>query len=212
MKQATAAMTFLAWLFSVVITTEAFAAQAQKAKQRFVDNGDGTISDLNTGLMWEKKTGVVGHPQVCYGQPGEITGCDDLHNVNNQYLWTLNSGLPDGSLFTNFLARINQELSKSSDGVTVSVAGYTDWRVPNVKELMSIVDTTVDGCGPPPFSAACIDQIFGPTYPSDHWTSTYDSSQERPGNAWKVLFNVGAVISVGRDSNFGFARAVRGGR
>ncbi|HUA34481.1 MAG TPA: hypothetical protein VMA09_12805 [Candidatus Binataceae bacterium] len=30
------------------------AAHAQTG--RYVDNGDGTITDKNTGLMWEKKT------------------------------------------------------------------------------------------------------------------------------------------------------------
>ena len=29
---------------------------AKKESSRFVDNGDGTISDLQTGLMWEKKS------------------------------------------------------------------------------------------------------------------------------------------------------------
>ncbi len=28
----------------------------------YTDNGDGTITDNNTGLMWEKKTGVVRVP------------------------------------------------------------------------------------------------------------------------------------------------------
>ncbi|TMA85936.1 MAG: DUF1566 domain-containing protein, partial [Deltaproteobacteria bacterium] len=27
---------------------------------RFVDNGDGTVTDNETGLIWEKKTGTVG--------------------------------------------------------------------------------------------------------------------------------------------------------
>ena len=30
------------------------------ASPRFVDNGDGTVTDYQTCLMWEKKTGTVG--------------------------------------------------------------------------------------------------------------------------------------------------------
>ena len=45
---------------------------------RYVDNGDGTVSDLNTGLMWEQTTGTVG---------GTNTG--DVNDVNNgPYAWS----------------------------------------------------------------------------------------------------------------------------
>ncbi|HXQ21453.1 MAG TPA: hypothetical protein VN812_07255, partial [Candidatus Acidoferrales bacterium] len=36
--------------------TAALAKADKKGPCRYVDNGDGTVSDLNTGLMWEKKT------------------------------------------------------------------------------------------------------------------------------------------------------------
>jgi hypothetical protein len=36
---------------------------------RYADNGDGTISDLNTGLMWEKKS-----------DDGSIHDKDDVHS------------------------------------------------------------------------------------------------------------------------------------
>jgi hypothetical protein len=39
-------------------------AGAVRAQPRFIDNGDGTISDTKTGLMWEKKTGKVGRPRA----------------------------------------------------------------------------------------------------------------------------------------------------
>jgi len=32
---------------------------------RYLDNGDGTLSDLNTGLQWEKKTGTEGSFPMC---------------------------------------------------------------------------------------------------------------------------------------------------
>lgn len=65
-------------------------------KNIFVDNGDGTISDLATGLMWQAK--------------------DDGKTRD----W-------------------KEALSYAED---LKLAGYSDWRLPNAKELQSIVDYT----------------------------------------------------------------------
>lgn len=63
-------------------------------KNQLVDNGDGTITDYATGLMWQKT--------------------DD----GNLYDW-------------------KQALAYAD---TLSLAGYSDWYLPNAKELESIVD------------------------------------------------------------------------
>jgi len=47
---------------------------------RFVDNGDGTITDTNTGLMWEKKDAAGG-----------------LHEVTTRYTWAGLCGCATGS-------------------------------------------------------------------------------------------------------------------
>jgi len=39
--------------------------------RRYIDNGDGTITDTQTGLMWEKKSNDGG-----------------IHNTGNQYTWS----------------------------------------------------------------------------------------------------------------------------
>ncbi len=56
---------------------------------RFVDHGDGTVIDTQTGLQWEKKTGVVGDYLVCGVSCDEqcATSCPDAHDVNNLYQW-----------------------------------------------------------------------------------------------------------------------------
>ena len=55
------------------------------APRSFTDNGDGTITDNTTGLMWEKKDDFGG-----------------LHDQDNTYTWTSVrcTGLADGTLFT----------------------------------------------------------------------------------------------------------------
>ncbi|MFI3318828.1 MAG: DUF1566 domain-containing protein [Rikenellaceae bacterium] len=135
----------------------------------FVDNGDGTISDIATALMWAK-------------------------NDNGKGIeWTEALPYAEGATF----------------------AGYSDWRLPNVKELQSIVDYTRA-----PSSKgvqAAIDPIFNCTpfvNEADdddygyYWTSTSACfTKGRPFYfAWYVAFGR-AVNNQGAD--FHGAGAVR---
>ena len=83
----------------------------------FVDNGDGTISDRATGLMWAQ---------------------DD-------------SGV--GMNWEDALAYIQERNAQN-------YLGYSDWYLPNAKELQSIVDYTRS---PDTTSSASIDSIFNST-------------------------------------------------
>ncbi len=71
---------------------------AQAQSHHYRDNGDGTVSDLDTGLMWEKKTGTVDQDNDFFC-PGNAE-CRDVHNVGNRYRWSLNrfgeGEAPDG--------------------------------------------------------------------------------------------------------------------
>jgi hypothetical protein len=166
----------------------------------FVDNGDGTITDNHTGLMWEKKTGTLGNVTLCFGP----TDCPNPHDVGNTYFWTAGSTAADGTLFTNFLQRINTALSTSTDGVTVKdvcFAGHCDWRIPNIAELK-----TIPNCGA---SGTCIDPIFGPAQASIYWSSTIDATHALL--VWIVSLD-GAGVTTFTKSSAIFARAVRGGR
>jgi hypothetical protein len=67
-------------------------AQYSGAQPAYRDNGDGTITDLNTGLMWQKTPGA----KMTYDQ-----------------------AVANASSF--------------------NLAGYTDWRLPTIKELYSLI-------------------------------------------------------------------------
>lgn len=119
----------------------------------FVDNGDGTISDLSTGLMW------------MMDDNGEGVEWEDA-------------------------------LAYSED---LDFAGYDDWRLPDVKELQSIVDYS--GTYP-----AIDDELFNCSELEENenyyfWTSTsayFSNSEPDYYYAWYVAFGY-AVNDEGED-------------
>jgi hypothetical protein len=109
-------------------------------KNNFIDNGDGTITDLATGLMWQKNDSGVG-----------LNWQEALAYAEN-----------------------------------LELAGYKDWRLPNAKELHSIVDYTRS---PGTTGSAAIDPLFNVTPIKDikgnkqypyFWTSTTHLDGKNP--------------------------------
>jgi hypothetical protein len=82
-------------------------------------------------------------------------------------------------------------------------ANYTDWRLPNQKELQSIVES----CGNSP----SINQTAFPATPATQWFWSSSSEVSLPGYAWGILFNTGATIN-SLKGNTAFVRLVRGGQ
>lgn len=149
----------------------------------YTDNGDGTITDNNTRLMWAKKS-------------------DDgtIHDQDNTYTWA--------SAHSFFIAVLN-----AGGGF----AGYTDWRLPNIKELQSIVN--YENAGPAVSAAfntgcaaactvltcSCTRGILMPPF-SLYWSSTPSLF----GEVWTVDFLNGGTFTFDEDSTQ-HVRAVRGG-
>jgi hypothetical protein len=155
---------------------------------RFIDGGT-TVTDNLTGLVWEKKTTVV-------GSGADLGG--DRHDVDNTYRWTTNDGDTtdeDGGIFADFLTDLN------AGGGFASANG---WRLPTFTELETIVLPEPYPCA----SSPCIDATFGSTQPDIHWSATTYSGS--PDSAWGVYFNDGTV-SDGPKLLLLYARAVRGG-
>ncbi len=114
----------------------------------FHDNGDGTITDRATGLVWQE--------------------ADSGKGMN----W--------------------QEALAYAEGLTL--AGHSDWRLPSVKELQSIVDYTRS---PDTTRSAAIDPIFRVTTIRNeggkpdapcYWSSTTHASLTRASTAAYVAF------------------------
>ena len=159
---------------------------------RYRDNGDGTITDENTGLMWEKKSNDGG-----------------IHDVDNTYTWGMTTSpyTMNGTIVTSFLwAGLN-----SGSGF----AGYTDWRIPNVKELQSIVNYQIAYPGPTVSSEfntgcapGCTVLTCSCTAAYGYWSSTTNAIT--PNYAWYVNFDNGLLLASTKSTDF-YVRGVRGG-
>ena len=130
------------------------------ASAALVDNGNGTVTDIGSGLMWQKATA-----------PGTYTWQQALSYCEN-----------------------------------LSLAGYSDWRLPNYNELWSLVDNSRH--------SPAIDPLLAPYTVSDfYWSSTSDTiPPPNPDAAWFVDFDLGGWSYVMYKSNSCYVRAVRGGQ
>src|SRR5262249_4635830 len=147
------------------------------ASRSYTDNGDGTITDNATGLMWEKKDQSGGEP---HDWSKTYTWCADVSPMDGNCDNGTND--MDGTITTTFLAALN-------DGS--GFAGHTDWRIPNVNELHSIDD--YENVGPSvntAFNTGCVASCTvtscSCTHPASYWSST--TFQLSPDEAWVVFF------------------------
>jgi hypothetical protein len=119
----------------------------------YTENGDGTITDNVTGLMWQKED-------------------DDIYRT-----W-------------------DDAVSCCND---LTLASFSDWRLPSEYELMSIVNC--DTYNP------SIDTTFPGTNAPSYWSSI--TNAHNSSGAWNVDFDYGCVYNHNK-SNYYYVRCVRG--
>jgi hypothetical protein len=142
----------------------------------YIDHGNGTVSDLRTGLMWKK---------CVEGLSG--TSCQTGAWVES-FTWS-------------------QALARAEES---TFAGYSDWRLPSVKELSSLVEH----CRILPV----INTNYFPNATPGHpgfWSGS--PSSRYTSNSWVVRFDVGSTHTEDRRLSYGggvlvHARFVRDGR
>lgn len=136
------------------------AVRGKHFDNNFVDNNDGTVTDIATGLMWQKAA----------------------HNIRTDWETAL------------------------SHCATLDLAGYDDWRLPNVTELQSIVVYGGEDGKP-----AIDGEMFPSTAPGWHWSSTSLRTDTDFKAAWAVSFHTGSIGAWGKSDDYDcYTRAVRG--
>jgi hypothetical protein len=130
---------------------------------RFTDNGDGTVTDNLTGLMWTQDA-----------------------NIGQKMTW-------------NAAIDYSNNLSLGTEGCGVN---YTDWRLPNIREMQSLVDFGKTLPALPsghPFSKVQTTEYWSST---THYTITYF--------AWRVRMAYGRVDISDKSASY-YVWPVRGG-
>ncbi len=132
---------------------------------RFTDNGDGTVTDNMTNLIWLKDAN-------CFGQQNWTTALNSANTLNSG-----ECGLSDGSI----------------EG---------DWRLPNVRELASLVDY---GQYNPPLPSG---HPFTGVQSGNYWSSSTYLSMTN--NAWYVQMSSGVIYIIAKTNSY-WLWPVRGG-
>ncbi|MGH8554922.1 MAG: DUF1566 domain-containing protein [Gammaproteobacteria bacterium] len=113
--------------------------------------------------------------------------------MDDTYNWT--------TAMSEWISAVNGRTDDPSS--QTGFAGHTDWRLPTIVELRTIL------LEPFPCSTSpCIDPIFGPTASSLYWSASTLASG--PGNAWRVNFILGGEDFESKANDFRI-RAVRTG-
>ena len=133
------------------------------------------FTDNNNGTVTDNLTGLIWMKNA--NAFGTIKWADALSAANNLKSGDPGTGLTDGSK-----------------------AG--DWRLPNIRELYSLVDY---GRSAPALPA---DHQFTGVQVAYYWSST--TFVQSTGSSWTVFFNGGGVYPFGKDSIF-YVWCVRGG-
>jgi surface antigen len=151
-----------------------------------------TVRDNVTGLIWEVKTNKDG-----------VKNYNNPHDADNTYTWydsnpTTNGGYAgtpgNGTDTEDFIKALN----------SAKYGGYSDWRLPTIKELDSIVNLDI------PYPEPTINTTYFPnTVSSFYWSST--TRADNTSSAWGVWFQHGMGSSYYK-SDYYYGRAVRGGQ
>jgi hypothetical protein len=155
------------------------------------------VRDNVTGLIWEVKRNKDGNPNY-----------DDPRDADNTYTWYDSNpetnggdaGTPgDGTDTEDFIDDLND----------ARLGGYSDWRMPTIKELDSIVDLSI------PYPGPTISTAYFPNTQADWYWSSITKAWDLTG-AWDVAFRWGQIGDYGPDEICSYkyksyyVRAVRG--
>jgi hypothetical protein len=174
----------------------------------YTDNRNGTITDNTTGVTWMKCT----QGQVWRSAENDCQGTGNSGNNYGavQFQWCTALGNDcNGGVVANVLGqggflngRTSQAYNSCNQLNTNPVGGFankTNWRIPTIFELETIIDRTYN-------------PIINPTYfpnsvGGNYWSSTtYLSNTDQ---TWIVMFGFGVIVGWNKTNNM-YVRCVSG--
>ena len=144
---------------------------------RFTDNGNGTITDKLTGLMWLKK---ADSGKMCFTTEADsrVTWNEALTHIRECNTLQVNNG-------------------------PIGVAGFQDWRLPSVREINSLIHYgQAQTIGQSLFTSPFLETDVRHFSPTDmYWSST--SNAEDTLTAWAFHLFLGSQTAANKtDSSF----------
>lgn len=156
------------------------------------------VKDNVTGLIWENKTSDGSIHDVAK----TFTWCDTSPATDKRFQGTCGTGTGDGATDTEaFIKALND----------VKFGGFSDWRMPNIKDLESILDMGR--------TYPAVDPTLFPSTVSNYYWSANNGAPNYVFLAWCIRFSDGTV-NLGTTANANAVptadayavRAVRGGQ
>jgi uncharacterized repeat protein (TIGR02543 family) len=142
----------------------------------FTVNGDGTVTHSKTGLMWKTCAEGLSGAACATGTAATMT-------------WA---------------SALNAAVTANAANAGLGFANHTDWRLPNQKELQSIVES----CGYNP----SINQDVFPATPTANYFWSASTYLPDPANAGIFSFSDGPSDAATKSFGVFYVRLVRGGQ
>lgn len=157
---------------------------------RFTDQLDGTVIDHLTGLMWMKEANCIAN----------VHGNFDVDGYTSDGRVTWQHAL-------DFVALVN-DVTPTANQCNV-LTTYTDWRLPNRREIWSLLDFSVASDDLP--SGISVLPEGNPFIGSEsvYWSSTSDAHY--PNYAWSVYLDYAYATSYEKQNTY-YVWLVRGGQ
>ena len=180
-------------LIIIFLTSFAFAGTVNLPKTgqtKCYDSAGLEIPCAGTGQDGEIQAGVA-WPEPIFTDNGDGTMTDNLTGL----MWTKNGNLPNGT------KTWEQALDYCNN---LTLAGYSDWRLPNVNELESLVNANEAN-----IANWLNAQVFTDVQADYYWSSTTNAGFEK--SAWSIYMQDGQVYSY-KKSNKNYVWSVRAGQ